>query len=197
MLRVGLTGGIGSGKTTVSKIFELLGVPVYYADEAARRIMNEDTALKAAIQKQFGTEAYKNGALDRSFLASKVFNNTSQLEILNALVHPVTIMDSVIWMSRQQTPYAIKEAALIFESGSAAGLDYIIGIYAPVEVRIKRTMQRNSSTYAEVASRIDNQLDESIKMRLCDFVLNNDEQQLLIPQVIALHKELLKLAVKT
>jgi dephospho-CoA kinase len=194
VLRVGLTGGIGSGKTTVAKIFELLAVPVYYADNAAKRIMNEDEELKAVIQQQFGREAYKNGELDRSYLASKVFNDPFQLEILNALVHPATIRDAARWMNQQQTPYTIKEAALIFESGAAEQLDYIIGVSAPAEIRIKRTMERNNSSYDEVIKRMDNQLDEKIKMKLCDFVIYNDEQQLLIPQVVELHTKLLRLA---
>jgi dephospho-CoA kinase len=193
-LRIGLTGGIGSGKTTVAKIFELLGVPVYYADDAAKRIMNEDNELKAAIQQQFGEDVYKNGELDRSYLASKVFNDPFQLELLNALVHPATIGDATRWMNQQQTPYTIKEAALIFESGAAEQLDYVIGVSAPAEIRIKRTMERNNSSYDEVIKRMNNQLDEKIKMMLCDFVLYNDEQQLLIPQVIELHAKLLGLA---
>jgi dephospho-CoA kinase len=203
MLKIGLTGGIGSGKTTVAKIFELLGVPVYYADDAAKRIMNEDEELKAAIQKQFGRDVYKNGELDRAYLSSKVFNDPFQLELLNALVHPATIRDAARWMSGQlaesggNTPYTIKEAALIFESGSAEQLDFIIGVDAPAELRIKRTMERNNSTYDEVVKRMNNQVDEKIKMKLCDFVIYNDEQQLLIPQVIELHEKLLGLAKET
>ena len=194
MLKVGLTGGIGSGKTTVAKIFELLGVPVYYADDAAKRIMNEDKELKAAIQKQFGEESYRDGELDRSYLASKVFNDSFQLEILNSLVHPATIRDASDWMNQQTSPYTIREAALIFESGAAEGLDYVIGVYAPTQLRIKRTMERNNVSHDEVVKRINNQLDEEIKMKLCDFVVRNDEQQLLIPQIIGLHQKLLKLA---
>jgi dephospho-CoA kinase len=203
MLKFGFTGGIGSGKTTVAKIFELLVVPVYYADDAAKRIMNEDEELKVAIQKQFGRDAYKNGKLDRTYLSSKVFNDLFQLELLNALVHPATIRDAASWMSRQlaesggNIPYTIKEAALIFESGSAEQLDFIIGVDAPVELRIKRTMERNNSTYDEVLKRMNNQVDEKIKMKLCDFVIYNDEQQLLIPQVIELHEKLLGLAKAT
>jgi dephospho-CoA kinase len=194
MIRVGLTGGIGSGKTTVAKIFELLGVPVYYADEAAKKIMMEDEELKAAIQKQFGMNAYKNGEPDRNYLATKVFNDPLQLEILNSLVHPATIHDAAKWMDQQKTPYTIKEAALIFESGSAEQLDYVIGVNAPAALRIKRTMERNNLGYDEVIRRMNNQLDEKIKMKLCDFVIQNDEQQLLIPQVISLHEKLLRLA---
>jgi len=194
MLHIGLTGGIGSGKTTVAKVFELLGIPVYYADDAAKRIMREDEELKAAIQKQFGADAYSNGELNRAYLSVKVFNDPFQLEMLNSLVHPATIRDAANWMAKQSTYYTIKEAALIFESGSAEYLDYIIGVYAPVELRIERTMERNHLSYDEVTQRMNNQLDEDMKMKLCDFVIYNDEQQLLIPQVIALHQKLLGLA---
>jgi dephospho-CoA kinase len=194
MIRVGLTGGIGSGKTTVAKIFELLGAPVYYADDAAKRIMSEDGELKAAIQKQFGDDAYKNGGLNRSYLSSKVFNDPFQLELLNALVHPATIRDAARWMQQQKTLYTIKEAALIFESGSAEQLDYVIGVYAPLSMRIKRAMERNNVSQDEVKLRMNKQLDENIKMKLCDFIIYNDEQRLLIPQVIELHKKLLSLS---
>lgn len=191
MIKIGLTGGIGSGKTTVAKIFELLGIPVYYADDAAKRIMNEDEELKTAIQKQFGKDAYDNEGLDRTFLSAKVFTDPVQLEILNSLVHPATIRDAAKWMSQQKTSYTIKEAALIFESGSTEHLDYVIGVYAPTQLRIKRAMERNHLGYEEVTQRINKQVDENIKMKLCDFVIYNDEQHLLIPQVIELHKKLL------
>ena len=193
-LRIGLTGGIGSGKTTVARIFELLGVPVYYADDAAKRIMNEDEDLKTAIQKQFGKASYKNNELDRAYLATRVFNDPFELEILNSLVHPATIRDAEKWMNAQLTPYTIKEAALIFESGSAEQLDYIVGVYAPVLLRVRRTVERNNISEDEVLKRMDQQLDEEIKIKLCDFVIQNDEQQLVIPQVIELHQELSKLA---
>jgi dephospho-CoA kinase len=196
MIRVGLTGGIGSGKTTVAKIFELLGVPVYYADDAAKRIMNEDEELKLAIKKQFGDASYKNNELDRTYLSSKVFNDPVQLEKLNSLVHPATIRDAGNWMNKQKTPYTIKEAALIFESGAAEQLDYVIGIYASIETRIKRTMERDKISEDEIKKRMNAQLDEKIKLKLCDFILQNDEQQLLLPQVIELHKKLLELAEK-
>ncbi|HEY2721051.1 MAG TPA: dephospho-CoA kinase [Chitinophagaceae bacterium] len=196
MLRIGLTGGIGSGKTTVAKIFELLGIPVYYADDAARHIMNVDENVKTSIKKYFGDSAYKNNQLDRAYLASKVFNNPFQLEMLNSLVHPATIRDAAEWMNSKKTQYVIKEAALIFESGSAEQLDYVIGVYAPLDLRIKRTMDRNKVSYDEVVGRMNNQLDEEMKMKLCDFVVKNDELQLLIPQVIALHERLLQLPKK-
>jgi dephospho-CoA kinase len=194
MLRIGLTGGIGSGKTTVAKIFELLGVPVYYADDEAKRIMNEDEILRKEIQKHFGEPAYVNGELNRNFLSSKVFNDKQKLDLLNSLVHPVTLRDAAEWFNKQATTYAIKEAALIFEAGSEKYLDYVIGVYAPAALRIKRSMERDNVSREKVTERMNRQLNEEEKMKRCDFVLKNDEQELLIPQVLALHKELLAMA---
>jgi dephospho-CoA kinase len=188
MLKIGITGGIGSGKSTVAKIFETLGIPVYYADDASKRLMNENEPLKKTIQQQFGTETYTGGTLNRKHLSSLVFNNPEKLALLNSIVHPATIKDAEDWMLRQTTPYAIKEAALIFESGSQQNLDQVIGVYAPAAVRINRVMQRDHVTREEVLSRINKQIDETIKMRLCDYVITNDEQQLLIPQVIKLNE---------
>jgi dephospho-CoA kinase len=191
MLKIGLTGGIGSGKSTVAKVFEVLGIPVYYADDAAKRLMNEDTALQLKIQKQFGEAAYANGQLNRKYIADIVFTSPEKLELLNTIVHPATLQDAEKWMQQQTTPYAIKEAALIFESGAQEHLDFVIGVYAPAPLRIQRTMQRDGVTREEVIARMDKQLDETIKMRLCDFVITNDEQELLVPQVLALHRQLL------
>lgn len=190
-LRIGLTGGIGSGKSTVAKVFEVLGIPVYYADEAAKRIMNEDKLLQQQIIEHFGASAYKNNQVDRQYLAGMVFNNKEKLQLLNSLVHPATIRDAERWMQQQTTPYAIKEAALIFESGSQDQLDYIIGVSAPEPLRILRTMKRDGSTREQVLARMSKQIQEAIKMRLCDFIIYNDEQQAVIPQVIALHEKLL------
>jgi dephospho-CoA kinase len=188
MLRIGLTGGIGSGKSTVAKIFETLGVPVYYADDASKRIMNENEELKAAIQKKFGEQTYNHGELNRKHLASIVFNNSEKLALLNSIVHPATIQDAEEWMKKQTAPYAIKEAALIFESGSQEFLDKVIGVYAPEALRISRVIQRDSINRDEVISRMNKQINEKIKMRLCDYVVTNDEKELLIPQVLELHK---------
>lgn len=194
MLRIGLTGGIGSGKTTVAKVFETIGIPVYYADSEAKRIMNEDRELKEAILTLFGEASYKNGELDRSYISSIVFNDSYKLDLLNALVHPVTIRDAELWMKKLNTPYVIKEAALLFESGAAGHLDYILGIYTPQPLRIKRTMERDGVSQDEVLKRMYNQLDEGIKMKLCDFVITNDEQQLVIPQVLKLHERFITIA---
>ncbi len=188
MLKVGLTGGIGSGKTTVAKIFETLGIPVYYADEAARKLMNSDEDLKSELVRHFGPAIFRNNELDRKYLASVVFSNKEKLELLNSLTHPVTIRDAEAWMKKQTAPYAIKEAALLFESGAAEHLDAVIGVYATQPVRVKRVMERDGVTAEEVMKRISRQLDEELKMKRCDHIIRNDEQELLIPQVLELHR---------
>jgi dephospho-CoA kinase len=193
-LKIGLTGGIGTGKSTVAGIFKVLGVPVFDADSAAKEIMNTDAALREAIIKTFGDGAYTGTTLNRKYLAGIVFNDAFKLEQLNALVHPATIAAAEHWASQQKTPYTIKEAALLFESGSSAGLDYIIGVYAPQALRIKRVMDRDSVSREEVLARMSRQIDEDIKRKLCDFVVINDEQQLLIPQVWALHQKFMELS---
>lgn len=196
MLKIGITGGIGSGKSTVAKLFEVLGIPVYYADDAAKQLMNENEVLKQQVQKEFGNEAYTNGKLNRKYIADIVFTNPEKLELLNSIVHPATLKDAEEWMNKQTTPYTIKEAALIFESGAQEQLDYVIGVYAPTPLRIQRTMQRDNISREEVIARMNKQIDETIKMRLCDFVITNDEQELLIPQVLTLHQNLIKQAEK-
>ncbi len=191
MIKVGITGGIGSGKSTVAKVFEVLGIPVYYADDAAKRLMNEDELLKTELQELFGKETYIDGKLNRKYLADLVFNDEEKLSLLNSIIHPATLRDSDQWMTQQSTPYAIKEAALIFESGAQEHLDYVIGVSAPLPARLQRVMKRDHVTREEVKARMEKQLDESIKMRLCDYVITNDETELVIPQVIKIHEELI------
>jgi dephospho-CoA kinase len=193
MLRIGLTGGIGSGKSTVAKIFEVLGIPVYYADEEAKNLMNEDEKLRAKIIAEFGNEVYASGKLDRGYLSSIVFNNPAKLELLNSIVHPAIIAAADNWLQQQTTPYALKEAALIIESGAHEHLDKVIGVFAPKAIRINRVMKRDNATREEVMARLNKQLDETIKMKLCDYIITNNDQELLIPQVVALHQQLLAL----
>ena len=188
MIRVGLTGGIGSGKTTIAQLFEALNIPVYYADDAAKKLMNTNEKLKASIIQYFGKDSYKNDELDRKYLASVVFNDKEKLELLNSLTHPATIADAEEWMNKQTAPYCIKEAALLFESGAAERLDYIIGVYAPQHIRVERVMKRDNLPAEEVMKRISRQIDEEMKMKLCDFIITNNDQQLVIPQVLELHK---------
>lgn len=194
MLKIGLTGGIGSGKTTVAQIFKVLGVPVFDADSAAKKIMQEDESLKAALVATFGPETYINGILNRKHLSSLVFTDPYQLELLNALVHPASIAAGLQWATQQDAPYIIKEAALMFEAGSGYNLDFIIGVYAPQTLRIHRAMKRDNLTRQEVLNRISRQVNDTIKMKLCDFVIVNDDQQLLIPQVLKLHEHFMQLA---
>ncbi|MFI5157021.1 MAG: dephospho-CoA kinase [Chitinophagales bacterium] len=194
MMKIGLTGGIGSGKTTVARIFEILGIPVYYADDAARRLMNTDPDLKRKIINLFGEQAYNHGLLDRNYISSQVFENKNKLGELNALTHPVTIKDADDWMKNQETPYAIKEAALIFESGAEKMLDLVIGVDAPEEIRIRRTMERDSVSRDQVIARMKNQLPDGEKMSRCDFLIHNDDTQAILPQVLVLHQKLLGLS---
>ncbi len=199
MYRVGLTGGIGSGKSTIAAIFEVLGIPVSFADQEARRVMNEDPELRAAIIEKFGSATYAGGVLNRKYLAGQVFSDPVKLEILNSLVHPATIREGRKWIQDlgDRYPYAIREAAILFETSAAAHLDFIIGVYAPATLRIHRTMQRDKITREEVLQRMKNQIDEEIKMRLCDAVIINDDQHAVLPQVLELHKRLLQQAAAT
>lgn len=194
MLRVGLTGGIGSGKTTVARVFQVLGVPVYDADKASKKLMNEDAQMKMDLISAFGEETYKEGVLDRKYLAETVFNDPEKLVLLNSIVHPATLHHASEWMKKQEAPYIIKEAALIFESGSNKDLDYVIGVYSPLELRISRTMARDSISREQVFSRIQNQMNEESKMALCDFIIQNDPDHSIVEQVLELHHQLLELA---
>jgi dephospho-CoA kinase len=194
MIKVGLTGGIGSGKTTVAGIFETLGIPVYNADNAAKRIMNENEILRKKIIEHFGAESYKNNQLNRPHLALVVFNDAQKLALLNSLVHPLTFEDAENWMKQQQAPYIIKEAALMFESDAWKYVDKVIGVSAPYELRIQRTMERDHISREAIDARINKQMNEEEKMKRCDYILNNDEKTLLIPQVTALHEKLIAAA---
>ena len=191
-LRIGLTGGIGSGKSTVAGIFKVLGIPVFDADWEAKKIMESNPILRNALVEQFGSTIFSNEQLNRKALASIVFKDPVQLAKLNALVHPHAIEEGIQWSARQSSPYTVKEAALFFESGSAEGIDYMIGVYSPKHIRIQRVMKRDGISREEVLLRMQRQIPEEIKMRLCDFVLLNDEQQLLIPQIIKLHLQFLE-----
>jgi dephospho-CoA kinase len=190
MLKVGLTGGIGSGKSTVAQIFEVLSVPVYYADIAARELMNNDPELKEKIIASFGSDAYKDGELNRKFIGSIVFKDTEKLNLLNSIVHPVTIRHSAEWMKSQKAPYAIKEAALIFEAGIEKYLDYVIGVTAPEDLRIQRVVERDQVTAEKVQDRLRHQMDEKEKISRCNFVIVNDGKLALLPQVLLIHQKL-------
>lgn len=192
MYIIGITGGIGSGKSTVARVFGLLGIPVYSADDAAKEIMIKDPLLVAQIKEHFGPEAYlADGTLHRKFISNIVFNDKEQLAVLNSLVHPATIRDSEAWAAQQDAPYVIKEAALMFETESFHYVDKVICVYAPEALRIHRVMKRDNVTRNEVLARMHKQIDDRIKMKLADYVIYNDEQQMIIPQVLALHQQLI------
>ncbi len=190
MLKVGVTGGIGSGKTTVCRIFKALGIPVFDADNAAKVLMEKDPELVTAIREAFGDEAYlSDGTLNRRYLAGKVFTDETELARLNALVHPATIRAAEEWATRQQAPYTVKEAALLFESGSYRHNDINILVTAPEPVRIQRVMERDGVTEAEVRARIARQLSDGEKAKKADYTIINDGKTAVIPQVLALHKQ--------
>jgi len=195
MLKIGITGNIGSGKTTVSHVFELLGVPVFYSDDEAKKVMTADAELIAGIKQAFGTEAYfANGTLNRKYIAPIVFNNQSELQKLNALVHPAVFRAFDNWaIQHSNAPYVLKEAAVLFESGSYKDCDYTILVTAPTPMRIARVMQRDGITKADAESRNAKQMPEAEKQQLASFMLCNDNSQLLIPQILALHEQFLEL----
>ena len=195
MIKVGITGDIGSGKTTVCEIFERLGVPVYYADKQAKYLMETDKKLREAIRQLFGDEAFDaENNLNRAFIAGIVFKDEEKLLALNALVHPAVKADYDSWnaiLARKEYPYSLKEAALLVESGSYKDLDKLIVVSAPLEDRIKRVMARDNISEEQVKARIDAQLPESEKVKLADYVIDNNLIMELVPQVGKVHLDLL------
>ncbi|WP_367388834.1 dephospho-CoA kinase [Lewinella sp. LCG006] len=193
-LRIGITGGIGSGKTTVCQIFASLGIPVYYADDRAKWLMGNAPQLIAALKDAFGEKTYtEQGTLDRAYLAELVFNNQEQLDILNSIVHPSVREDGIRWDEQHQdTPYTLREAALLYESGIYQLLDQIITVTAPEALRIQRVMERDGLREEQVKARMDKQWPEEKKVALADFVIHNDGQHSLIRQVFQIHQQLSK-----
>lgn len=189
--RVGITGGIGSGKTTVCHLFEALGIPIYYADDRAKWLLGHDEALIKAVKGLLGEEAYVEGQYNRAYVGEVVFKNPKLLAQLNAISHPAVEADSRKWHeSFVNVPYTLKEAALMIESGSHRYLDYLIVVIAPEALRIERVMRRDRVDAAAVRSRIARQMAEDEKIKLADWVVVNDGQHALIPQVWAIHQAL-------
>lgn len=191
MLKVGITGGIGSGKSTVCQVFETLGIPVLYADRLAKELMTADPLIREQVSRLLGPEAYSAGQLNRSWIAQQVFGDEEKLALLNTIIHPAVGRYSAQWFYRQTSAYAIKEAALFFESGTDKEMDLIIGVSAPYELRISRTILRDGISQRQVEERMARQMDEAEKMRRCHFVLVNDDHHSLIEQVLSLHRELM------
>jgi len=193
MFRVGITGGIGSGKSLVCGVLEKFGAPVYYADREARRLMNTDNLLVEAIKDLLGDDAYRDGELNRPEVGRRVFENSGILEQLNRLVHPVVGEDFQTWCStRENVPYVVEEAAILFESGAVNHLDMSVLVYAPAELRIRRVMERDRISRQEVEQRMSAQMDEEEKKSLADRVIFNDEKSLLLPRIVELHEDLIK-----
>ncbi|KQM77145.1 dephospho-CoA kinase [Pedobacter sp. Leaf216] len=194
MYKAGITGGIGSGKTTACKVFEVLGIPVFYADTVAKEIMCKDALLVEGVKTAFGKESYfEDGKLNNKHIAGIVFNNKTALAQLNALVHPAVFRAFDAWEDTipVTTPYTLKEAALLFESGSYKMCDTTILVTAPYEVKINRVMQRDGVTAEQVKARMDKQLSDEEKVKLANHFILNDEQQSIIEQVLALHQQFL------
>lgn len=190
-LLVGITGGIGSGKSTVAKIFEIFGVPVYYADDRAKWLMNNNQDLKSLILKEFGSQSYLKGNLNRTYLAETVFSNPEKVAKINSLVHPVVALDFKEWASVQDSPYVLKEAALIFETEGHKQLDAVINVSSPLRIRVSRILMRDPHrTEEQINHIIDQQLPDETKNELADFVIKNVDNKLLIPQVLKIHEQI-------
>lgn len=187
-LKIGVTGGIGSGKSVVTRLFQLLGAPTYDADQAAKNIMVDDESLRKELISSFGSDLYfADGTLNRSWLSKRVFNDQRELDKLNAIVHPAVIRRGGQWAAEQSGPYSVKEAALLFESGSYKALDYVILVSSPLAMRVERVVERDQTTPEAVMARVDKQLAEEEKIKRADFVIYNDERHSLIAQVYAIH----------
>ncbi len=190
MNKIGLTGGIGVGKTYVSKIFENLGVPVFNADKEAKHCLNSDLQLMDSIKKMFGKNIYENNFLQTNLLANIVFNDKTKLEALNNLVHPVVKKKFSLWTKKQKSNFVIKEAAILFESNSHLNLDLVICVSAPKNLRISRIIQRDKLSISEVEGRIKSQMPQKEKENLSNYVIYNDEKKMLLPQIIKIYNSI-------
>lgn len=196
MKKIGITGGIGSGKTTVCKIFESLDIPVYYADKEAKKIMASNLSVKKQIKDLIGEEAFfKNGKPDRNYIASKIFTDKELLAKINEIVHPAVQLDADRWFEMMKneniSKYCLKEAALMVETGSYKSLHAMIVVTCPEDIRIHRVMKRDKLKFEDVMRKVRNQIPEEDKVKLADFVIVNDGKTSLIPQVWAIHHKLM------
>jgi dephospho-CoA kinase len=194
MMRVGLTGGIGSGKSTVAVFFQELGVPVYNSDSRARELMEENDQLRQAVSRLLGPEAYHESSLNREYIASRVFRDKDLLGQLNDLVHPAVRKDFLAWAERQKAPYIVQEAAILFENGAYMAFDAMILVTAPEEIRIQRVMERDAVSRESVTERMKNQWKTSQQIPLADFVIENTDLEKTRKQVGRIHRELLQLS---
>jgi len=194
--RLGVTGGIGSGKTTVCRIFRVLGVPVFVADVAARQLMNTDDTIRQEINAITGEDLYSTGELDRKELARLIFNKQELLRRVNAVVHPAILRIFDEWAEKSKAPYVIMEAAILFEARADIMVDRVAAISAPVEERIARVMGRNDLSREEVMERINNQLEDDEREEQSYYVINNADNEMIIPEILKIHDDMLRLAGK-
>ena len=192
MMKVGLTGGLGSGKSTVAKVFETLRIPVFYADDESKKITDTSLEVKAQLISAFGEELYKEGKLNRGMLASIIFNDAESIKKVNGIIHPAIADAFTTWAARQKSPYVLQEAAILFETGGYKRFDKNILVSAPEELRIKRVMKRSGWSREEALQRMANQWGESQKISLADFVILNDGSKPLLPQILAIHENLIR-----
>jgi len=193
-MQIGVTGGIGSGKSLVCKIFNSMGIPIYEADFRAKELTNKDEVVKEKILTTFGKKSFLNNRLNKVYLAQEVFNNTEKLKQLNAIIHPAVADDYDIWQSQfKNYKYVIKEAAILFESGSFKTCDKVILVDAPRNIRMKRVIQRDLVSEDEVEKRMNNQWSSEKKAELSDFIIMNDGSKALIPQVMDIHNKLMSI----
>ena len=190
-IKIGVTGGIGSGKSSVCKVFSVLGIPVFSSDSVAREIMDNDIRIRQRINTIAGENIYHNDLLDRSKLARLIFNNNLLLGKVNSLVHPVVFDHFRKWELDQQTPYVIMEAAILFESGASLLVDRVITVVAPIEERIKRVICRNDFSEEQIHERIRNQMDDDSRVKLSDYVIHNSENDMIIPEILKIHNDIL------
>jgi dephospho-CoA kinase len=193
ILKLGITGGIGSGKTTVCKVFSVLGAPVFSADEEAKRILDNEREIRKKISDAVGKDLYISGSLDRKELARLIFNNRDLLEKVNGIIHPAVFRYFSDWVQMQDFPYVIMEAAILFESGAARMMDRIATVVTPVEERIERLLRGNKFTREQITERIRNQIDDGSRISQSDFVIFNSENDMIIPAVLGVHNEMLRL----
>jgi dephospho-CoA kinase len=190
-MKIGVTGGIGSGKSTVCRIFNILGIPVFSADDEAKKIMNSDKEVIDMVRKIAGKDVYSSGTLNRGELASIIFNDKMLLQEINQTIHPHVYSNFMTWAGSVSAPYVVMESALLFESRATGLVDKIVTVTAPVEERIDRVVRGNNLTREQVVDRIKNQMDDEEKIRLSDYVISNSERDMIIPSVLKIHQEIL------
>jgi dephospho-CoA kinase len=191
IMKLGVTGGIGSGKTSVCRVFCVLGIPVFFADPEANQVMNSDKNIIREINKLSSKNLYSNGTLDRKKLATLIFNDEDLLRKVNSLVHPIVFDNFKRWTEIQTSPYVIMEAAILFESGASELVDRVATVIAPVEERISRVTKRNTLSREQVLERINNQMNDSERIKKSDYIINNAENEMIIPAILNIHQDIL------